>query len=360
MKLVVLVVLFVSVVHSTEDHCHSSWTGSGSCGYSNACYKTDYFKSVYHGTIQARPNFQASQEAEKLHAAMDVWIGTKDNAVIDILTSCNNEQRQLIAQAFEEIYEKDLIQVLKSELSGDYGDAVVHLVEPSAEYEAWLMNEAISGFGTEEDVLIEILSFRNKVQLESIQQAYETKFGKTLADDIDSDTSGNMQKLLLTLMKGERDEPHEVVQSFAKSDATYLYQEGEDRFGTDDDLFLSVFTSRSWDQLAATCKAYEELYDKSMEDVLEEEFASGIMSGLKKLVAFSRDRAVYFADKLHEAMSGMGTDDETLQRIIITHCEVDMLEIKEAYRNKYGRTLGNMIRDDCSGNYKRVLLALIN
>ena len=43
---------------------------------------------------------------------------------------------------------------------------------------------------------------------------------------------------------------------------------------------------------------------------------------LSNTVAFSRDRAEYFADKLYNAMSGLGTDDETLQRIIITHCEV--------------------------------------
>ncbi|XP_072045541.1 annexin A13-like [Amphiura filiformis] len=315
--------------------------------------------AVYHGTVRARPNFQASQEAEKLHKAMD-GAGTKDNAVIDVLTSCNNEQRQLIAQAYKQKYGKDLIKVLKSELSGDYEDVVVHLVEPSAEYEAWLMNEAISGLGTEEDVLIEILSFRNKTQLEGVRKAYKNKFGKTLAEDIDSDTSGNFQKLLLKLMKEDRDEPHVVVESFAKSDARFLHQEGEDRLGTDDDFFMSVFTSRSWDQLAAACKAYEEIYGKTMEDALGKEFSGDILYGLKKLVAFSRDRAVYFADKLHEAMSGMGTDDETLQRIIITHCEVDMLEIKEAYRNKYSKTLGNMIRDDCSGNYKNILLALIN
>ena len=42
-------------------------------------------------------------------------------------------------------------------------------------------------------------------------------------------------------------------------------------------------------------------------------------------VAFSRDRAEYFADKLYNAMSGMGTDDEVLQRIVMTHCEVDMI-----------------------------------
>lgn len=315
--------------------------------------------SMYHGTVSARPNFQANTEAENLHVAMD-GAGTKDTKVIDVLTSCNNEQRQLVAQAFQQKYGKDLRETLKSELSGDFEDVVKHLVEPSAVYEAWLLNEAISGIGTEEDVLLEVLAFRNKEQLQSVQDAYKNKYNNSLKEDIDSDTDGNFQKLLLMLLKGERDEPHIVVESFANSDAYILHKEGEGQMGTDDELFLKVFTTRSFDQLAAFCRAYEKLYGKSMDDALGNEFSGDILYGLKKLVAFSRDRAEYFADKLYNAMSGIGTDDEVLQRIVMTHCEVDMLEIKEAFRNKYGKTLGNMIRDDCSGNYKNVLLALIN
>ena len=46
--------------------------------------------------------------------------------------------------------------------------------------------------------------------------------------------------------------------------------------------------------------------------------------------------------------------------LIFCYVQTDMLEVKEAFKNKFGKTLGNMIRDDCSGNYKTILLALIN
>lgn len=322
-------------------------------------YAPDGAPSMYHGTVRANPNFDANEAAEKLHKAMD-GAGTKDQKVIDVLTSCNTEQRQLIVPAYLDKYGKDLRETLKSELSGDFEDVMKHLVEPQAVYEAWLLHEAISGVGTEEDELMEVLAFRNKEQLESIEAAYQEKYDNSLSDDIQGDTTGNFEKLLLILLKGERDDPHVVVESFAKSDAWILHKEGEGQIGTDEKHFLRVFSTRSWDQLAAACGAYEELYGKTMEEALGNEFSGDILYGLKKLVAFSRDRAVYFAGRLYKAMDGMGTDDERLQRIIMTHCETDMLEIKEAFKNTYGRTLGNMIRDECSGNYKNVLLALIN
>jgi len=56
---------------------------------------------------------------------------------------------------------------------------------------------------------------------------------------------------------------------------------------------------------------------------------------------------------------GMGTDDQTLVRIVVTRSEVDMVEIKQAFLTNYHKTLAKMITDDCSGDYKRMLVALV-
>ncbi|XP_022096476.1 annexin A4-like [Acanthaster planci] len=303
--------------------------------------------AVYHGTVRPKPNFDASKEAENLKVAMQ-GAGTQDNLLIDVLTSCDRSQRQLIAQAYQKKYGKDLLKDLKAEISGDYESVVAKLMESAAGYDAWLLHETMDGLGTDDDALIEILSFRSREELQAIQAEYYNRYQRHLAEDIKGDTSGNFEKLCLKLMEGCRDAPHVLVPSFADADAKTLFQEGEDRIGTWDDLFIDVFTSRSWDQLSAVCDSYKRLYGKTMEEALENEFSGDILFGLKKLVAFARDRAEYFATKLYSSMSGLGTDDEQLQRLVISHCQTDMLEIKEAFKNKFGKTLGNMIRDDCS------------
>lgn len=74
---------------------------------------------------------------------------------------------------------------------------------------------------------------------------------------------------------------------------------------------------------------------------------------------------------------GLGTDDHTLIRIVVTRCEVDMVEIKQAFLLNYHKTLAKMIsvltncplvsvrlltlffQDDTGGDYKRVLLAIV-
>lgn len=43
-------------------------------------------------------------------------------------------------------------------------------------------------------------------------------------------------------------------------------------------------------------------------------------------------------------MKGLGTDDDTLMRIMVSRCEVDMVHIKVDFKAKYGKTLYSFIK----------------
>lgn len=62
---------------------------------------------------------------------------------------------------------------------------------------------------------------------------------------------------------------------------------------------------------------------------------------------------------LHKAMKGLGTDDTTLIRIIVTRAEIDMQYIKAEYLKKYRKTLNDAVHSETSGNYRAFLLALL-
>lgn len=57
-----------------------------------------------------------------------------------------------------------------------------------------------------------------------------------------------------------------------------------------------------------------------------------------------KDPGEYFAERLYKSMKGAGTDDETLTRLVVSRSEVDMVEIKEAFFNKYNKSLAKMIK----------------
>lgn len=56
-----------------------------------------------------------------------------------------------------------------------------------------------------------------------------------------------------------------------------------------------------------------------------------------------KDRAGFFAEQLYKSMKGIGTNDRRLIRLVVTRSEIDMGEIKEAFTEKYGKSLEDMI-----------------
>ena len=50
-----------------------------------------------------------------------------------------------------------------------------------------------------------------------------------------------------------------------------------------------------------------------------------------------------FAKRLHDAMKGLGTDDNALVRVVISRCEVDMVQIKEEFQKAYNQSLAKFI-----------------
>ena len=56
-----------------------------------------------------------------------------------------------------------------------------------------------------------------------------------------------------------------------------------------------------------------------------------------------RSKSGHFATELYKSMKGLGTDDDRLCRILVSRCEVDMVQIKEEFQAQYKQTLGMFI-----------------
>lgn len=67
----------------------------------------------------------------------------------------------------------------------------------------------------------------------------------------------------------------------------------------------------------------------------------------------------YFEKVLRLAINKLGTDEWALTRVVTTRAEVDMQRIKEEYHRRNSVPLERAIDNDTSGDYEKMLLALI-
>ncbi|XP_046448112.1 annexin B9-like [Daphnia pulex] len=313
----------------------------------------------YVPTVLPAALFDARADADALHKAMK-GMGTDEKALINILCHRSNDQRVSIKQAYKSGNGKDLESKLRSELSRNFERVMVALCLSTADFLAREMREAMAGLGTTENTLIEILCSRTNQEMREINKSYLLTYGRPMEKDIVGDTSGTFKMICVSLAQGNRDENETVFdEDKAKSDILRLYDAGEGRLGTDESTFNSIICTRSWAHLRHVMTLYLANYGHSLEKAIASEFSGNAEKVLLGILQCAQNRQGYIAQRLHDSMKGLGTDDRSLIRNIVSHCDVDMGNIKQEYENKFCRTLQADVADDTSGDYKSALLSLI-
>ncbi|KAL0838526.1 hypothetical protein ABMA28_016642 [Loxostege sticticalis] len=313
-------------------------------------------------TVFGAPNFNALEDAATLRAAMKGF-GTDEQAIIDILTARSNQQRQAISQAFTHEYGRNLIEDLKSELGGHFEDVIVALMLPPEEYLCKELHHCMEGLGTDEDTLVEILCTRTKKEIADIVEAYERMYDRPLAEHMCSETSGDFRRLLTLIVtdahKGARDEEAGVDAARAQEAAQALYDAGEAKWGTDEEIFNKILAHESFAQLRLIFEAYKDIAGRTIEQAIKAEIGGELKDALSAIVECVENAPAWFAQRLRKAMEGAGTEDKALIRIIASRAEIDLGNIKQEYERIYDKTLESDIKGETSGDYKRALVALL-
>jgi len=312
-------------------------------------------------TIVPKPGFNdAACEAacKELHAAMK-GIGTNEDAIIKVLTTHNNAQRQDMRAKYKTLFGKDLIECLKSELGGKFEDAVLAMMTPSDKFLALELRRAMAGTGTDEVALIEILC-RSNAEIRAIKNVYENELfkGRHLEKDIMSETSGHFKRLLVAQCNSSREETP-VDMAKAEVDAKAIWEAGEKKLGTDESVFNQVLCTRSYPQLKAIFERYRALTGKGILDTIKREMSGDLRDGFTAIVNYCWDPKWYFAERLYLSMKGAGTNDKQLIRNIVSRSEIDLKDVSKSFQKQYGKPLSDFIKGDCSGDYRKLLLAIL-
>ena len=297
------------------------------------------------------------KDAETLRNAMK-GLGTDEAAIIKVIANRNNAQRQKIKSAYKTAYGRDLIDDLKSELKGNFEDAVVALFEPPVEYDVDQLRKAMKGAGTDEDTLIEIIASRPNWLLKQIKDKYQEKYKKSLEDAIAGEVGGDLKRLLTSLLQCNRSENAHPNDAECQKKAKELFDAGEGKWGTDESVFNKIFTLSSPMELALISRHYHKLSGKTILEAIKKEFSGDMQKLLTTIVYAIISPSEYFATRVNKAIKGWGTNDNLLIRVLVTRDEIDMPQIKQYYKQLYGKDMLTDIKNDCSGDYQKLLIEL--
>lgn len=332
--------------------------------------------------------------ARRLYKAMK-GLGTADNTLIRIMISRSEIDMLDIRECFRLRYEKSLHNMIQDDTSGDYKRTLLKLcggdddlageffpeaaqlaykmweissmtkiklrgaVFPAGDFDpasdAQALRKAMKGFGTDEDVIIDIVARRSNEQRQEIRQAFKSLLGRDLMKDLKSELSKNLERLIIGLMLTP-----------AEFDAKMMKKAMEGA-GTDEHALIEILVTRSNDEILAMNEAYETGYKKSLESAIQSDTSGLFCRILVSLVQGAReegpadpDRAGEDAQELADACNADSDDMETkFMSILCTRSFPHLRRVFQEFVRCSNKDIEQIIKKEMSGDVKNAMFAIV-
>lgn len=286
-------------------------------------------------------------DAEEIHNSLE---NKEIGKAVEIICSRSNEQRIKIADAYISNFGVDLKKEIESKLSGNAKNLVLDCLLPPVDFDAAEINRAIKGVGTDEDLLSEIIATRSSSHLSQVKNRYQELYDETLDKAIIGDTSSYYQKILIAIINGKRSEnPYPNTQKM--KEIVEKLKGGEDG-KYQKDFFVQSFATCSYGEIITICRLFEKIYKENILDVIKKEIDGDAYEFFKILLHYISNSGSFFAEKLHNFK------EKDLTRILISRSEVNMDEIREAYKELYKTDLIDDLKDKTKDEYQLGLTIL--
>lgn len=228
-------------------------------------------------------------------------------------------------------------------------------VVPSPLEDAEQLRKAFEGWGTNESLIISILTHRNAHQRKLIRQAYADTYNEDLLKALDKELSSDFERavLLWTLDPAERD--------------ALLAYDSTRRFTSNLWVLVEIATTRSTQDLFEVRKAYHARYKRS----IEEDIAYHATGDYRKLLVPLVSSLRYDGDEvnntlakaeakiLREKITDKAYNDDDFIRIISTRSKAQLNATLNHYNNSYGNAINKDLKADPKDEYLKLLRAVI-
>ncbi|XP_048343324.1 annexin A6 [Sphaerodactylus townsendi] len=138
--------------------------------------------------------------------------------------------------------------------TGKYRGSVKDFPNFDANQDAEALYNAMKGFGSDKEAILDLITSRSSKQRIEICQAYKSLYGKDLIADLKYELTGKFERLIVGLMR-----PLEYFDAKEIKDALK-------GIGTDEKSLIEILASRTNQQIRALVEAYKDAYERNLEE----------------------------------------------------------------------------------------------
>jgi|AntRauTorckE5430_2_1112549.scaffolds.fasta_scaffold10745_2 annexin A13 len=293
--------------------------------------------------------------------------GCDKSKLIKTLGSTTPEDRLKITLRYKDIYEKDLKDVIKKEVSGDFGTAMKYLALPPVEAECQMIKHACKGVGSHQTVLYSILCGRSNKDMELLKKTYYKMYTKDLTSTMSSEVGGllggsDIWKIMSASLQAAEEtfDPDFHTDEKAAEDAEQIWKKGQGKFfGTSESKIFKVIVLSPPKYLKMVNELYADKYGYTLEKAMDKNLGGMAEKAAIFTVKMRFKPYEAIAELIKSACAGIGTDDLLLTCCVIRYQDI-MAHVNFAHEELFGKSVHDRIRSECGGNYKDLLLELMN
>lgn len=224
----------------------------------------------------------------------------------------------------------------------------------NADFDVEILRKATKGFGTDEKVLIQVLSQKSPAHTLQLTERFEQLVGKSLVQVIEKETSRWFCFGLVGCAMGPL---HWDV---------HLLHRAMQGMGTHEDLLTELLIGRSNAEMNELKYAYEKKYHKSLQKAVQGELSMKTERAFNMALTARRDEEYVPVDHnrvqadihtlYNSSSKRLGTDEITVCGILLSRSDNHLRAVAQGYAASHRKTVPEMIRAEFSGHMKEVLL----